>query len=172
VIFFVTGLLIGLFWPDTFRNLFAGQISGLRNIANFYGPFHFVTFLFIFFKNALSLLATFILSPFLDIVPLISLFVNGWLLGFVAVLASEKTGVLFILLAILPHGIFELSAFFIGEAAALDFGSAVLIAIFKREKRAGLAENLKQNTMRLLFALALLIPAAVIETYVTPLFIV
>lgn len=169
---FVVGLIVGIFPPDNLRNLFAGQVSGLKDIANLYAPFSFSTFLFILFKNALSLLVSFILSPLLDIIPLVSLFANGWLLGFVAVLATEKKGFLFLLLGILPHGIFELPAFFIGEAAALNLGAAVLVAIFKREKRPELAQNLRLNTLRLLIALALLVPAAVIETYVTPLFIV
>jgi stage II sporulation protein M len=168
---FGSGLVIGIFSPESVKALFSGEIAGLRNIASLYAPFRFSTFLFILFKNALSLLVSFILSPLLDIMPLVSLFANGWLIGFIATITTEKRGVLFLLLGILPHGIFELPAFFIGEAAALSFGAAVLLAIFKRERRAELPQNLKQNILRLVVALALLIPAAIIETYVTPLLV-
>lgn len=168
---FVIGLIIGIFPPGSIRKLFAGEITGLKDIASLYAPFRFSTFIFILFKNALSLLLSFILSPLLDITPLLSLFTNGWLLGFIAVITTEKKGFFFVLLGILPHGIFELPSFFIGEAAALSFGAAVLLAIFKRERRAELPQNLKQNILRLVVALALLVPAAIIETYVTPLLV-
>lgn len=168
---FGSGLIIGIFSPEGVKALFSGEIAGLRNIASLYVPFRLSTFIFILSKNALSLLISFILSPLLDIAPLVSLFTNGWLLGFVATITTEKRGVFFLLLGILPHGIFELPAFFIGEAAALSFGAAVLLAIFKRERRAELPQNLKQNVLRLAAALMLLVPAALIETYVTPLLI-
>ncbi len=168
---FGIGLVLGVFSPDSIKRLFAGEIAGLKNIASFYVPFLFSTFIFILSKNALSLLLSFILSPLLDIMPLLSLFTNWWLLGFIAVITTEKKGFFFVLLGILPHGIFELPAFFIGEAAALSFGAAVLLAIFKRERRAELPQNLKQNILRLVVALALLVPAAIIETYVTPLLV-
>ena len=88
---FVAGLVIGIFPPEGIKRLFAGEISGLRSIASFYAPFRFSTFIFILFKNALSLLVSFILSPLLDIMPLLSLFVNGWLIGFVATITTCGT---------------------------------------------------------------------------------
>ncbi len=168
---FIAGLITGIFPPESLRRLFVGELSGLKNIASLYAPFQFSTFLFILSKNALSLMISFILSPLLDIMPLLSLFANGWLLGYVGLLTTEKKGLVFLLLGILPHGIFELPAFFIGEAAALSFGTALIIAVFKREKRAELPQNLRQNVLRLAIATALLIPAALIETYITPLLI-
>ncbi|MDO8687680.1 MAG: stage II sporulation protein M, partial [Dehalococcoidales bacterium] len=69
----------------------------------------------------------------------------------------------------LPHGIFELPAFIIGEAVALSFGSTVLLAVFKKGDRNQLRLNLRQNFRYLTLAIFLLLPAAVMETYVTPL---
>lgn len=169
---FVAGIITGILPLESLRGLFSGQIAGLKDIAGLYKPFLFSTFLFILFKNAVSLIVSFIFSPLLEIFPLASLFANGWLLGFVGGLVAGQKGLFFLLLGILPHGIFEIPAFFIGEAAALDFGSAVMVALFKRKRRAELAENLRLNFLRLLVALALLVPAALIETYVTPRFIV
>jgi stage II sporulation protein M len=70
---------------------------------------------------------------------------------------------------LLPHGIFELPALIIGEAAAFSFGTAAILALFKKERRNLLLPNLKQNLIYLLIAFALLLPAAIIETFVTPL---
>lgn len=163
---------MGILPIDSLTNLFASQVSSLKDIARQYPPFAFSTFLFILAKNAVSLISSFAFSPLLEVVPLVSLFANGWLLGFIAVLTTERASFLLVLLGILPHGIFELSAFFIGEAAALSFGAAAIDAVFNSGKRPALAANLVLNFKRLLFALALLVPAALIETYGTPLFIV
>ena len=76
-----------------------------------------------------------------------------------------------LLLGLLPHGIFELPAIIIGMAASLSFGFAAIQAAVSREKRAQLLPSLKQNSKYLLLALALLVPAAIMETFVTPLFL-
>jgi stage II sporulation protein M len=172
VLIFAVGIIAGVLPLEGLRSLLTPQLLGLEELANQNPPFAFSTFLFILAKNALSLVASFALSPLLEVVPLATLLVNGWLLGFIAELASRKVGFLLVLLGILPHGIFELSAFFIGEAAALSFGAAAIDAVFNPEKRPALATNLSVNFKRLLFAVALLVPAAIVETYVTPLFIV
>jgi stage II sporulation protein M len=73
------------------------------------------------------------------------------------------------LAGILPHGIFEIPALILGQAAALSFGAMAITAIFSKEKRERLLPNLRKNLKYLAIALSLLIPAAVIETYITPL---
>lgn len=168
---FIAGILVGVLLPGTLETLLGGNLGGLKDIASRYKPFQFSTFIFILVRNTSSLIVSFILSPLLCIVPVISLFVNGWLLGYIANLAIGKAGILFLILGILPHGIFELPAFFIGEAAALSAGIAIIRSTFSEKQREGLAENLKKNVFRLLIALALLVPAALIETYITPLLI-
>ena len=65
--------------------------------------------------------------------------------------------------------IFELPALILGEAAALSFGTVVIRALFKSERRNLVLPNLKQNLKYLMVAFALLLPAAIIETYITPL---
>ena len=99
-----------------------------------------------------------------------ALTVNGWLISFisVAVVQEESLGVL--LAGLLPHGIFELPALIMGEAAALSFGALTIVALVSKKKDL-LLPGLKQNLRYLLIACALLLPAAIIETYVTPLFL-
>jgi stage II sporulation protein M len=70
---------------------------------------------------------------------------------------------------LLPHGVFEIPAIIIGEAAALSFGAMVIMALFSPKRRSQLLPNLKQNLKYLLLAFILLVPAAIIETFVTPL---
>jgi stage II sporulation protein M len=95
--------------------------------------------------------------------------VNGSILGVISVIVSQEKSVGFVLAGLLPHGIFELPALIMGEAAALSFGTVMILALFKKERRSLLLPSLKRNLRYLMVALALLVPAAIIETYVTPL---
>jgi len=126
-----------------------------------------------------------------------------------AIIIQEKS-LGFLVAGVLPHGIFEIPALIIGEAAALSFGFAVIMLLFRKESWAVLVSftkqsfwhflltlflilitgifpivivmalltdetrsifipKLKQNLRYLIIACALLAPAAVIETYATPL---
>jgi len=125
--------------------------------------------LFIFIKNTSALLLSFALSPIFWLVPILALTANGWLIAFVSteVIKVESLGFLFA--GLLPHGIFELPALILGQAAALSFGTMAILALVKKERRNLLLPSLKQNLRYLIIACALLVPAAIIETYITPL---
>ena len=118
----------------------------------------------------MAVLLSFILSPIFNLVPVIALIMNGWLIGLVSTIVLQEQSLGYLLSGLVFHGIFELPAFIMGEAAALSFGAAVFLALFKG-KRGNLLPNLKRNSKYLLVAFALFIPAAIIETYVTPLFL-
>ena len=115
------------------------------------------------------MLISFILSPFFWLVPVIALIFNGGLLGLVSDLVIQEKSLGYLLAGLLPHGIFEVPALIIGEAAALSFGTAVIVAVFKKERRKLLLPNLKQNLKYLAIAIIFFLPAAIIETYITPL---
>jgi nitroreductase len=74
-----------------------------------------------------------------------------------------------LLAGILPHGILEIPALIIAQAAAMSFGATVVTAVFKKERRNRILPSFKQNLRWLGLALFLLVPAAIIETFVTPL---
>jgi stage II sporulation protein M len=168
---FATGIVVGLAMPDDTADIFAGDLSALEELARVLGPFQLSTAAFIFLKNAFALVFSFILSPLLCLVPIIALTVNGWLISFVSVAIIEQESVGLLLAGLLPHGIFELPALIIGEAAALSFGAMAIIAFISKKRRSQLSPNLKQNIKYMALAFALLLPAAVIETYITPLFL-
>jgi stage II sporulation protein M len=101
--------------------------------------------------------------------PILALTVNGWIIAFVSATVIQEESLGFLLAGLLPHGIFELPALILGQAAALSFGAMLILALFKKERREALPSTLKQNVKYLLIALALLVPAAIIEAYITPL---
>ncbi len=170
IFLFGISLVFGLSTPTSFANLVFEDIAALEELAGILVSLPpALTAILIFTKNASALLLSFALSPILCLIPILALTVNGWLLGFISVMVSQEQSVGFVLTGLLPHGVFELPALIMGEAAALSFGVAVILALFKKDRRNLLLPSLKQNLRYLMIALALLIPAAIIETYVTPL---
>jgi stage II sporulation protein M len=165
------GLAISVIMPDSIVGLFAEELSTLEELGTIFAPFQATTAVFIFLKNVSALLFSFIFSPILCLVPILALAFNGLLLSFVSVIVAQEESLGLVLAGVLPHGIFEIPALIIGEAAALSFGVMTIIALIYREKRNLLLPNLKKNLRYLLLAFALLVPAAIIETFVTPLFL-
>lgn len=167
---FIISLVVGWSTPDSIASLLAEDIAALEELSVMLASLPpALVAIFIFLKNSLSLLLSFLLSPILCLAPLLALTTNGWILGWLSATVMEKESLGFLLAGLLPHGVIELPAFIIGEAAALSFGSFVLVSLFKKEARSLLWPRLKQNLRYLIIALALLIPAALIETFITPL---
>ncbi len=171
VVGIVAGLIISATMPAGIVDLFSEELSALEELGTIFVPFQATTAVFIFFKNVSALLFSFIFSPILCLLPILALVLNGSLLSFISVIVVQEESLGFILAGLLPHGIFEIPALIIGEAAALSFGAMVIIALISRKRRSQLLPNLKQNLKYLLLAFALLVPAAIIETFVTPLFL-
>ena len=170
VLLFGIGIVLGLATPTGITSLLAEDITSLEELGDLLASLPLVlVVLFIFIKNASVLLLSFVLSPILCFMPILALTVNGWVLAFVSSIVIQEESLGYLLAGLLPHGIFELPAFILGEAAALSFGTMVIIALFRKERRNLLLPNLKRNLKYLMIALALLLPAAIIETYVTPL---
>ena len=168
---FAIGMAIGLAIPTTLADFLAEDLAALEELAAILGPFQISTALFIFFKNVSALVISFIFSPFLCLTPILALTANGLVLSFISTLVIQEESLGLLLAGLLPHGIFELPALIMGEAAALSFGATAMVALISKEKRSRLKPNLKQNLRYLVFAFILLLPAAVIETYITPLFL-
>jgi len=168
IFLFGIGLVFGLATPTSVVNLLSEDIAALQELGSVLVPFKFLTVILVLVKNASVLLLSFALSPIFCLMPILALTVNGWLIAFISVAVIQVKSLGFVLAGLLPHGIFELPAFILGEAAALSFGAMVIIALFKKEKRSLLLPSLKQNLKYLMVALALLVPAAIIEIYITP----
>ena len=170
VCLFVIGLALGLMVPDSADSTFLSEeLAAFEQLASMLAPFTVTMAVFLFVKNVVVLLVSFMFSPFLCLLPAGALLLNGGLLSFVSAIVIQQKSLGFLLAGVLPHGIFEIPALIIGEAAALSFGFAVITALISRDSRGLLFPRLKQNLRYLMIACALLAPAAVIETYATPL---
>ncbi|WP_129598927.1 stage II sporulation protein M [Methanohalophilus profundi] len=144
------------------------ELQSLVDIIKELSPLQIM--LFIFLNNALKSLAVILLGVSLGVIPLLFLAYNGYVLGAVAHVAGAEEGLLFVLLAIIPHGLIELAMIFISVAIGVRIGLTTLAKLrgqtvsVKQEITAGVAVFLR-------FVAPLLLVASVIETFVTPLFI-
>lgn len=166
---FVIGLVFGLVASSDIASLILEDIAPVEDLSGILVPFKFLTVILIFGRNTLALLLSFALSPLLCLVPVLALIANGFFLGLISAIVIQEESLGFVLAGLLPHGIFELPALILGQAAALSFGVMVILAVFKKERRGLLSSGLKKNLRYLMLALILLLPAAIIETYITPL---
>lgn len=104
-------------------------------------PTFATSFSMIFFNN-LSASFFAVTSGFLiGLVPVMMLISNGLLMGVVlaeSVVQTQMNPLLLLVTTILPHGIFELPAIFIGTALGIHLGMATLrsiVALFRPQKR-------------------------------------
>jgi stage II sporulation protein M len=171
VIGLCAGVIIGFTMPPAIISSLLSELEGLQELGLMYQPFLVSTAVFIFTRNATTLLLSFFLSPLLCIFPFVALTFNGLLLSFVSVIIAREESIGYVIAGILPHGILEIPAIILGEAAALSFGVGILAALFSKKRRGSFTASLRENFKYLGIALALLVPAAIIETFVTPLLI-
>ncbi len=171
ILLFSIGLVAGAVTPAGVAGLVTDDFAALKELSDILVPFSLSTAIFIFVKNTSALLLSFVLSPIFWVVPVLALTLNGWLIAFVSVAVIEQESLGFLLGGLLPHGIFEIPAFILGQAAALSFGTMAVLSLFQKRRRGQLVPSLKRNSRYLMISFALLVPAAIIETYITPLFL-
>jgi stage II sporulation protein M len=124
--------------------------------------------LVIFLNNAVKSLLAIVLGAGFGIIPVIFVGGNGLLLGLVANQVSREQGVLFVLAAILPHGIMEIPMILISSGLGLRLGYLMYSSIMGKETdmRSELAQSLR---IYMRIVVPLLFVSAVVETFVTPL---
>ena len=163
---FCGGLILGLLLPGSAANEIEQTFKNIAgNAASVQG---FSLFLLIFTNNALAVSAGFFFSPIFLILPVVSIVMNGVLVTVVARLTLQDHSLAFLAAGILPHGIIEIPAYLLGQAAAIRFGFTIVRSSFNPHRRAAVGPVLRQCLSWLGFAVALLIPAALIEAFITP----
>jgi stage II sporulation protein M len=163
---FCGGLVLGLLLPGSAADQIEQYFKDIAgNAASMHG---FSLFLLIFMNNALAVSASFLFSPVFLVLPVVSIVINGALISVVARLTLQDHSLAFLAAGILPHGIIEIPAYLLGQAAAICFGFTVIRSLFKVQRRAEAGPVLRKCLRWLGVALILLIPAALIEAFITP----
>ncbi|MDD5472914.1 MAG: stage II sporulation protein M [Candidatus Methanoperedens sp.] len=124
--------------------------------------------LLIFLNNAFKSLLALVLGVGLGIIPLFFVAGNGIVIGMLSDVVLRQKGVLFVLAALVPHGIIEVPMILISSGIGLRLGYVMYLSI------RGAKTDIKQEFMQgIMFYIKVVMPlifvAAVIETFVTPL---
>ena len=166
---FGAGFIIGLLIVDRFPPLtdyFQETIATFVKL--FAGIPRFKLAGAIFFNNAVKTLLAIVLGIVLGIVPTIFLLANGIALGVAWSVSVATRGPWISLLSLLPHGVLELPAVFLGTSIGLSIGYhgvRRLAGNFEIHSGAEMVQGLRYFFTVII---PLLIAAALVEAFITP----
>jgi stage II sporulation protein M len=121
----------------------------------------------IFLKNFLASIMSALLGLGLGIMPLIVDITNGFMLGLVSYGVLQKEGLLYLLAGILPHGIIELPTVLVSIGLGFRLGYLLILSVLG--ERVDLRGEMKTAVRILIrWIMPLLLIAAAIETFITP----
>ncbi|MFZ3167459.1 MAG: stage II sporulation protein M [Candidatus Methanoperedens sp.] len=166
---FIFSLIAGLLVSLKDLGLSENYLEILKNSFGWIKTFSPIEImLFIFLNNAVKSLFSIVLGAGLGIIPIIFIGGNGIIIGLIVNEVSKEQGVIFVLAALLPHGIIEVPMVLISAGLGLRLGYSMYISMKgeKRDMRYELTESL-HVFMKII--MPLLFVAAIIETFVTPL---
>ncbi len=168
LLLFGIGIVIGLMIMQRYPSLAGYFADTLANfVKNFAGMPRIQLAAAIFLNNALKTLFAILFGTLLGIVPAIFLLGNGVALGVAWTLSSDARGPWLSLLSLLPHGILELPAVFLGTSIGLMIG----LTAFKRLTRRGETTVASELAQALQYFCTVIVPlllaAALVEAFIT-----
>lgn len=92
---------------------------------------------------------------------------NGVIVGYVVLPAAEEAGIDFVIVAIVPHGILELPAFFVASAVAFRLVHRFVLRISDRRDRLLDPGELRRIGLLIVVAWVVLAIAAAVEAHLT-----
>ena len=121
----------------------------------------------IFINNGVKTFLVILLGVLGGVLPVAFLLLNGYAIGWVLYLSIQSKGIVSSLLAVVPHGIFELPAVLLGASVGIFLGARTMRRLFGKFET-----SLKRDFGRALkffwrIILPLLLLAAFVEAFVT-----
>jgi stage II sporulation protein M len=168
IIFFAVGAVIGAAVASRFPGLadnFGDSIAGF--LKTFRGLPKPQLAAAIFLNNSIKTLAAILLGLAIGVVPALFLIINGVVLGVVFFLSSYSRGLWPSLLSILPHGILELTAVFLGTAIGLLLGNIVLKRMLRKSDAKIRPALIRGLRFYAIVIVPMLLVAAMIEAFIT-----
>ena len=126
-----------------------------------------IIMIIIFLKNLLACALAVLLGIGLGLVPLLVVTSNGFMLGVVSYDAVQKAGLPYLLAGTLPHGIIELPTVLIGIGVGFRLGHLLALTILGEQADLAGETRIALHLFLRRFA-PLLLLAAAIETFITP----
>jgi stage II sporulation protein M len=156
---FLLGVNFTLFFPDTAEKALQQLIESFGGLAEMGVVYLGV---FIFLNNSLKIFLFIYLGLLFAIPTLIFLVINGWTLGWVIAVSGFDS-----LLYIIPHGVFEFTALFIGTSLGIKLGVLSYKKIKTKNDDKKIKESLRDSFKIFgLVIVPLLAVAAVVEILV------
>lgn len=173
---FIAGILISAKYPEASEKVLEMMKVAYGGITAL-DPFGMM--IAIFKNNLQSTFIALLLGLGFGIFPFAVAMLNGLVLGILVESFIKTKGAFFVLAAILPHGILELPIVLISIGIGFRLGHAVYLSFIRLKTGHELLHELEQLWYELkqgiIFYIKIVVPllllAAVIESYITPLFI-
>ena len=171
--------MMALFFGFAFRGYLTAEqnpAEAAKIVNELFAGFDFLNntnplllFLFIFANNAIKTLFAILLGFFFGIAPLFFIIANAFVIGMVISIVGNDIGVFKILIGIIPHGIIEIPASILASAYGLWLG----IKFYKKIKKEDSFKKYLIFALKKYFKIIIpmLLGAALIEAFVTPLFL-
>ena len=168
LVIFGSGIVIGLMAVSHFPLLaqhFESSVVGF--IKNFRVLSKLELAAAIFLNNTLKTVLAILLGSLFGIIPAVFLLGNGIALGVIFSLSAQTRGLWLSLLSIVPHGLLELPAVFLGTSIGLMVGSRVMKQFFGRPETTIGSELVQGLRFFITVILPLLFIAALVEAFLT-----
>ncbi len=161
----MTGLLVSIKNPEFSENyleMFKQSFGWIKTLPPL------AVMLLIFLNNAFKSLLALVLGLGLGIIPFLFVAGNGIIIGILGDTISRQHGTVFVVAALLPHGIIEIPMILISAGIGLRLGHVMYFSLI------GMKAEIKQEMMQgARFYARIIVPmlfvAAMVETFVTPL---
>lgn len=176
----VIGFIVGFNDPHHFNNLLQPALKKIKDLdAQVSGEATWHLAAAIFLNNVSVALLLIVLGIVFGIFPAWTMWMNGVVMGVVSYLVVQKTGAsvfAVIVYALLPHGIFEMSALVWASALGCQLGFALAGAISSQFRpnavpvrgKLGFGSELWRALRQLPAIVVILVAAACVEAYLTP----
>ncbi|PWI58654.1 hypothetical protein BM613_00710 [Sulfoacidibacillus thermotolerans] len=171
--FFLLGAILGALFAHPLQHLLLPFVRDIRKVGASLRSESFAQVAFaIFSHNLMTSLTMLVGGIFLGIIPLLSVMINGALIGYVLVILTHATHlnpVVLFFAGIFPHGIFEIPAFLVASGYGLELGFTVFRSLWKRKAILNEWGRLRRDLgATVLWVTVFLAVAACIEAGVTP----
>ena len=168
IVLFSIGAAIGLMIINQFPHLTDSIEDSLQAfIKSFRGLPKLKLAAAIFVNNSVKTFAVILLGIFFGVVPTLFLIANGAALAVVLTLSTQSRGIGLSLLSVVPHGILELPAVFLGTAIGLMLGASFTRRLTTKSEISIGAELSQALKFFVILIVPLLMAAALVEAYVT-----
>lgn len=171
VVVFIASTAIGAIYSSMNPEIAQQSMEEFRSMLEFIKDLPpLAIMIFIFLNNAIKTLIAMLLGVGFGIIPLAFIAYNGYIIGIFGYITYVEKGLLYLIIALLPHGIIELPMVFISAAIGVKLGTEIINSVTGR--KANIKEELLQGIKFYFYWIApLLFVSAAIETFITPVFI-